>query len=112
LTIHAPPIQKTTTAYEVGLAPKRLAELFSVAPPSTVASTTTTVRASITGTREPTRNESGRRGPAAASSTTRTSVWIATPPIRLPTAHVAAPAPANASTNTSSDVASPFTCRP
>ena len=29
MTIHAPPIQKTTTPYDVGLAPKRLAELFS-----------------------------------------------------------------------------------
>ena len=66
LTIQTPATQKTTTAYDAGLAPKRLAELFRAAPPSTVASTTTTISASITGTSEPTRNESGRCGPAAA----------------------------------------------
>src|SRR5207247_5001082 len=86
LTIQTPATQKTTTAYDVGLAPKRFVELFKAAPASAVASTTTTISASITGTSDPTRNESGRWGPDAASSATSTSVWIATPPIRLPTA--------------------------
>jgi hypothetical protein len=58
----------------------------SSAPARTVASTTTTIRASRTGTSDPTRNDSGRSGPETASRTTSTSVWTATPPIRFPTA--------------------------
>src|SRR4051794_12430081 len=91
-TIQRPPSQKTTAAIDAGLTPPRLVEAGSAAPPSTVASTTITISASRTGISEPTRKLSGRSLPAERSSRTRTSVWIAMPPIRLPTARSRCPA--------------------
>jgi len=92
LTTHTPPTHRITTAIDVGLAPPILVEGDSAAPPRAVASTITTIRASSTGISDPTRKLSGRLRPANTSSTTSTSVCIATPPIRFPTARSRWPA--------------------
>src|SRR3954447_6264531 len=85
-TSSSPPTHTATIATVPGLTPATfaLAGRCEVMMPSTTHEMTST--ASSTSTREPARKLSGRSWRTARSSTARTTVWIAMPPTRLPTA--------------------------
>src|SRR4051794_17077994 len=109
-----PPTQMRTMTSEPGLAPATFALGGSCMVMIAMTTTVITRTASSTGIRDPARKVSGRSWRTARSQAASTTVWIAMPPTRLPTARPALPLAAAVIVITSSgrSVASDSSIRP